>query len=236
MPPTSPLCSSGTEETVTAPSCDASMPMPSPARSIGQVTISGPAPASSAATNTTSADEQHEEPELRDPARRRVREHLGDPDRGDHQSDRQRQDPQAGVDGREPERDRQEQRHREEQAGLEQVLEEERDGPTPQERDPQDRRIEQRRLARVAPVLLPLDEPEQHHATTEQQPDHRRQSPTRSAGPASVARTPSYPNAGCRRRSVRARARRAPSRPGRGAHPPPSACRPCAGSGAAPRR
>ena len=35
-PPTSPLCSSGTAETVTAPSCEASAPMPSPASSIGQ--------------------------------------------------------------------------------------------------------------------------------------------------------------------------------------------------------
>ena len=52
-PPTSPLCSSGTDETVTLPSCDASAPMPRPASSIGQVTISGPAPASSAATSTT---------------------------------------------------------------------------------------------------------------------------------------------------------------------------------------
>ena len=52
-PPTSPLSSSGTDDTVTAPSCEASAPMPKPASSIGQVTISGPAPASSAATNTT---------------------------------------------------------------------------------------------------------------------------------------------------------------------------------------
>ena len=52
-PPTSPLCSSGRAETVTAPSGDASIPIPRPAGSIGQVTISGPAPASSAATKTT---------------------------------------------------------------------------------------------------------------------------------------------------------------------------------------
>ena len=52
-PPTSPLCSSGTLDTVTAPSCEARAPIPSPARSIGQVVISAPAPASSAAANTT---------------------------------------------------------------------------------------------------------------------------------------------------------------------------------------
>ena len=52
-PPTSPLCSSGTDDTVTLPSCDANAPTPRPASSIGQVTISGPAPASSAAIMTT---------------------------------------------------------------------------------------------------------------------------------------------------------------------------------------
>ena len=52
-PPTSPVCSSGTDDTVTLPSCDASAPTPRPARSIGHVTISGPAPASSAAIITT---------------------------------------------------------------------------------------------------------------------------------------------------------------------------------------
>jgi hypothetical protein len=47
-PPTSPVCSSGTDETVTLPSCEARQPMPRPASSIGHVTISGPAPMSSA--------------------------------------------------------------------------------------------------------------------------------------------------------------------------------------------
>src|SRR6516165_8882302 len=52
-PPTSPLCSSGRADTVTLPSCEASAPTPRPASNIGQVTISGPAPASSAATMMT---------------------------------------------------------------------------------------------------------------------------------------------------------------------------------------
>ncbi len=121
------------------------------------------------------AEEQREEPEAGDPPRRRVREHLGDPHRGDDQRDRQRQDPHAGLDRGEPERDREEQRHREEQPGLEQVLEEERSEPAAQEPDPQDRRIEQRRAAGVAAVLLPLEEPEQHHAAAQDQPDHGRQ-------------------------------------------------------------
>ena len=52
-PPTSSLCSSETEETVMLPSCEARHPTPRPASSMGQVTISGPAPASRAATMTT---------------------------------------------------------------------------------------------------------------------------------------------------------------------------------------
>ena len=40
-PPTSGLSSSGTAETVTAPSCEASAPIPSPISSIGTKTISG---------------------------------------------------------------------------------------------------------------------------------------------------------------------------------------------------
>ncbi len=42
IPPTSPVCESGTEETVTAPSCDARLPIPSPMRRSGPVTTSGP--------------------------------------------------------------------------------------------------------------------------------------------------------------------------------------------------
>ena len=52
-PPTSPLRSSGTEDTVTAPSWEARAPMPRPASSIGQVTIWGPAPTSRAPIMTT---------------------------------------------------------------------------------------------------------------------------------------------------------------------------------------
>jgi hypothetical protein len=52
-PPTSPLCSSGTDDTVTLPSCEASVPTARPASSSGPVTISAPAPASSAPTRIT---------------------------------------------------------------------------------------------------------------------------------------------------------------------------------------
>ena len=52
-PPTSALRSSGTAETVTAPSCEASAPTPRPARSSGTVTISAPAPTSRARISDT---------------------------------------------------------------------------------------------------------------------------------------------------------------------------------------
>ena len=125
-PPTSPLCSSGTDDTVTLPSCEASAPTPRPASSIGQVTISGPAPASSAADHDDDAGEQREEAKPDDPARRRVGEDLRDAGGGQQERDRERQQPDTGRDRREPERNGQEQRHREEQPGLQEILEEER--------------------------------------------------------------------------------------------------------------
>ena len=73
-PPTSSLYSSETEETVTLPSCEARDPTPRPAISIGQVTISGPAPASSARHHDHETHEQREETDLDHPPRRGVRE------------------------------------------------------------------------------------------------------------------------------------------------------------------
>ena len=52
-PPTSALSLSGTAETVTLPSCEASAPIPSPISSSGTKTISGPASASSPPSRTT---------------------------------------------------------------------------------------------------------------------------------------------------------------------------------------
>ena len=52
-PPTCELCSSGTADTVTAPSCEARAPIPSPTSSSGTVTISAPALTSIAASNTS---------------------------------------------------------------------------------------------------------------------------------------------------------------------------------------
>ena len=61
-PPTSGLCSSLTAETVTAPSWEASAPMPSPASSSGQVTTSGPTPTSRAATRDTTPTKSSRKP------------------------------------------------------------------------------------------------------------------------------------------------------------------------------
>ena len=102
-PPTSGLSSSGTAETVTAPSCEASAPIPSPIRSIGTKTISGPASASSAAEQDDGAGEQREQAAADDEPRRDVREEARDADRGDEQRDRERQQPGAGLERRQAE-------------------------------------------------------------------------------------------------------------------------------------
>ena len=116
------------------PSCEASAPMPSPASSIGQVTISGPAPASSAPIITTSPANSARKPSWTTLRGEALREQLRDADRGEQQGDRERQQANAGFDRRQPERDGQEQRNREEHARLQQVLEEERRQPAAQRR------------------------------------------------------------------------------------------------------
>ena len=113
-PPTSGLCSSGTAETVTPPSCEASAPMPRPSSSSGTVTTSADGPTSMAARSTTVPGEHRESAEPHDPARVGVRAEARDPGCREQQRDRERQQPHAGVDRRETERDRQEQRHDEE--------------------------------------------------------------------------------------------------------------------------
>ena len=77
-PPTSGLSSSGTADTVTAPSCEASAPMPSPISSIGTNTISAPAVGVEPAEQDDGAGEQREEPAADDQPRRDVREQPRD--------------------------------------------------------------------------------------------------------------------------------------------------------------
>ena len=157
-PPTSPLCSSGTEETVTLPSCEASAPIAEAGEQHRPGHDLGPGAGVERGDQDDEAGEQREEAEPDDPARRGVGEDLRDPDGGEEQRDRQRQQAHAGFDRRQPERDRQEQRHGEEQPGLEEVLEEERGEAAAQDRDPQDRRVDQRLAAARDAAVLPGEE------------------------------------------------------------------------------
>ena len=196
---------------------------PSPASSIGQVTISGPAPASSAAIRTTMPANSARNPSCTTRRGDACGNTFGNADRRQQQRDRQRQQPDTGRDGREPERDRQEQRHDEEQPGLQEVLEEERREPAPQRRVPQHRRVDERGVAPRRVRRFSHDR--KSHSTSppaEDQPDHRRQpEPLRGARPW-AGRIPTFPSAGCRTRSGRARARTARCRPGRAARPSPA--------------
>ena len=113
-PPTSGLSLSGTADTVTAPSCEARPPSPSPINSSGPVTTSAVASTSIAANRTmmprtTTAiemlttrrgDTAGEEPR-----------HAGSSEQHRH---RQRQEPEPRVDRRQSQRHRQVQRDREE--------------------------------------------------------------------------------------------------------------------------
>ena len=125
-PPTSPLCSSGTDETVTAPSCEAERADAETGQQHRPRHDLGAGPHLEQGDHHDDPGRQHQEAEAHHPARRRVWEQLGDADRGEQQRDRQRQQPHPGGDRRQAERDRQEQRDDEEESGLEQVLEEER--------------------------------------------------------------------------------------------------------------
>ena len=142
-PPTSPVCSSGTEETVTLPSCEASAPIPRPASNIGQVHDLRPSAHVERATMTTMPANNERNPIWTTRRGDRSETASGHP-RRPAASDGQRQQPHAGRDRRQPERHRQEQRHGEEQASLQEVLEEKRDKPAAQDRVPQHRRINQR--------------------------------------------------------------------------------------------
>ena len=202
-PPTSPLRSSGTDDTVTAPSCDASAPMPRPASSIGQVTISGPAPMSSSATMTAMPANRARKPTRTTSRGDAFGNSLWHADRGEQQRDRQRQEPHPGGDGGQPERDRQEQRDHEEQAGLQQVLEHERDEPAAQDGVAQAGKVDERFLALRDEVVLPAQEQRAappRRRSSARSPATARAIPGRSA---SAGRTPTNRSARCRTRRDR---------------------------------
>ena len=115
-PPTSPLCSSGTADTVTLPSCEAIAPMP------GTGQQQRPGDDLGAGADVEQGDQEHEageqrhEPEADDPPWRGIRAQLGDAGGEQQQRQRERKQPDARLDRRQPERDRQEQRDDEEDA------------------------------------------------------------------------------------------------------------------------
>ena len=190
MPPTSPLCSSGTADTVTAPSWEASAPMPRPARSSGTVTICCADTELEGGHQGHDAREERQEAQAHHPPRRGLREEPRHPDCCQQQGDRERHDPQAGVDRAEPEGHREEERHAEEQTGLEQELEEERDQAHLQLRDAQHRGVEQRRPPGGEPAVLPRQEGPDHERARQDQPDHRRQAGPRGGARLGVHETP----------------------------------------------
>ena len=108
------------------------------------------------------AREQREEADANDEPRRDVGEQARDPDRGDEQRHRQRQKPRSGRQRRQAEADREVQRHDEEEAGLDEVLEEEHDQPTGQLLVPQHVGTNERFFAAPLAEALPAEEQPEH--------------------------------------------------------------------------
>ena len=118
----------GTEETVTAPSCDASAPIPKPTMSRGRHDGSVGADFKAPDQHHDAGDER-QDAEAHDAARIGVGEEARDAGGRDEQRKRERQQAHAGLDRRHAERHREEQRHDEEDAGLDEEEEEEADEP-----------------------------------------------------------------------------------------------------------
>ena len=150
-PPTSELFSSGTAETVTAPSCDASAPMPRPMMSSGTNTIDESAPDLEAGDESHDAGDEGQQADAHHPARVGLRAKARDADRGDQKRQRERQQADAGLHRRHAEHHREEQRHDEEHAGLDEEQEEECDQAAGELRDLQQRGRDERLLAECAP-------------------------------------------------------------------------------------
>ena len=157
-PPTSGLCSSGTADTVTAPSCDASAPMPSPISSIGTKTISGPASASNEASSTRVPGKQGRNAETNDQPRRDTRKERGMPSAAASSVSEsgRRRTPVSSA--REPQRYRQEQRYHEEDAHLHHELEKEHRQAAGQLPVLEHRRLHQRLAVARLEARLPLEE------------------------------------------------------------------------------
>ena len=114
-PPTSPLWVSGTADAVTAPNCDANAPTPNPISTIGTATTRPPHRSSPPKQQGPGEDRQ---PRTAPLAADRPGCESGDAHGRRQQGDRHGQDPDPGLQRRQTEHHGQEQRHREEHAGL----------------------------------------------------------------------------------------------------------------------
>ena len=120
--------SSGTAETVTAPSWDASAPMPRPIRSIGTNTTSGAGVRGRARRQDDGPGEQSSSPTRTTRRGETSGKSFGIAERRDEQGDRERQHPRRRSSIAEsPRHDREVERDDEEEPGLREELEEEHD-------------------------------------------------------------------------------------------------------------
>ena len=190
----------------------------------------GPAPASSAAMSTTSPANSARNPSRTTRRGEAFGNSLGNSHGGEQERDRQRQESYAGGDGGEAEGHRKEQRHGEEEPGLQEVLEEEC-------RQPACAAFVFRSMAGSTSAPSPRSSRWFSHvrkssnttATGEDQPDHRRQTRAHSGASGLGCTKPHVPE---RRMpytmSPRPEGRQAGARRGRDGRPPRAACRPSA--------
>ena len=121
------------------------------------------------------AGDEREHADAHDTARIGLREEPGDADRRDQQRQRERQQPHARGHRRQPQYDRQEQRHDEEQPRLDQELEQKRDEAAGELPDAQQRRRDERLLAAVLQAGLPAEEQPQQEEPAHDEPDGERE-------------------------------------------------------------
>ena len=202
-PPTSELCSSGTAETVTAPSCEASAPMPEPDQ------------------------EQRHEDDLRRRSRRRAeraarrfpRSSASRPPRTTSRGDdlgKSRGTPIAATSsviesGRmrtpvsiadRPSADREVERHDEEDPGLNEVLEEEHRQAAGELPVPEQLPADERLSAACVDAVLPAEEEPEHEQAAENQPDRPARNRPSSGRRRAAGASPTRPTGGCRRRTA----------------------------------
>ena len=92
----------------------------------------------------------------------------------DQQRERQRHEPDTRLQCRQLEHDREEQRDREEDASLDEVLEEEHRQPADELSIPEHRRADERFLALSLKARLPGEQPLEDEQASQDQPRHRR--------------------------------------------------------------